>query len=200
MEANLKRVIIATGIFAVILFIFSFFSYRRQQNEIIAGQALTQAMMDPTASQAADAIARVTDEYPNTLAGQRAALQSATLLFTSGKFADAQAAFQKYLDAHPDNAFAGTAALGVAASLDAQGKSDLAVAAYQKVINLAGDGYEVGAAKFALGCINEAQGKLSEARKFFEDVARSNPNSSLGNEAGLRAMELKSKLPVTSKS
>jgi TolA-binding protein len=134
------------------------------------------------------------------LAGGRAALQSAALSFTAGKFADAQTQFQKYLDAHSDGSFAAVAALGVAASLDAQGKADLAITAYQKVISFSSTGSEVSSAKFALGRISEAQGKLSEAEKYFEDVARSNPNSSLGSEAGLRAMELKSKLPATIKS
>ncbi len=200
LEANLKRIVIATGIFVVVIFVFSFFSYQRQQNEITAGQALTQAIMNPNGSQAADAVLNVANQYPNTIAGQRAALQSAALLFTAGKYPDAQAQFQKYLDAHPDSSFTATAMLGVAASLDAQGKADLAATAYQKVVSSSGAGSEISSAKFALGRINEAQGKFPEALRYYEDVARSNPNSSIGSEAGFRAMELKSKLPATTKS
>lgn len=200
LEANLKRIILITGIFALILFVYSFFSYRKQQNEVTASRALTQAMMTPDISQAAAAVSQVASEYPHTQAGQRAALQSAAIQFANGKFPEAQSQFQTYLDSHPSSSLAATAALGVASSLDAQGKTDLATAAYQRVISLFGDTIEASSAKFALGGINEKQGKTTEAERFFEDVARSNPNSSLGNEAGMRAMELKSKLVATSKS
>ncbi len=199
LEANLKRIILFTGIFALVLFIYSFFSYRRQQNEITASQALTQAMMTPDSNQAAAAVSQIAEKYPDTLAGQRAALQSALIQFDNGKFPEAQAQFQAYLDGHPGSPFAATAALGIASSLDAQGKTDLAAAAYQRVISLYGDTTEASSAKFALGSINEKQGKNTEAQRYFEDVARSNPNSSLGNEAGMRAMELKSKLAAAPK-
>ena len=94
LEANLKRIILFTGIFALVLFIYSFFSYRRQQNEITASQALTQAMMTPDSNQAAAAVSQIAEKYPDTLAGQRAALQSALIQFDNGKFPEAQAQFQ----------------------------------------------------------------------------------------------------------
>jgi TolA-binding protein len=138
---------------------------------------------------------KIAGDYQGTSAGQRALLQGAAMLFAAGRYADAQTQFQKFLDAHPDSFFAAQAALGVATSLDAQGKTDLAAgglpAGHQHLFRR--DGGD--SAKFALAQIDERQGKFAEAMNLYEDVVRYNPNSSLGSEAGLRAMELKMKLP-----
>jgi tetratricopeptide (TPR) repeat protein len=122
-------------------------------------------------------------------------LQGAALLFEAGRYADAQTQFQKFLDAHPDSMFAAQAALGVATSLDAQGKTDLAAGAYQRVIGISSDAMAANSAKYALAQIDERQNKLTDALKLYEDIVHNNPNSSLASEAGLRAMELKMKLP-----
>jgi TolA-binding protein len=195
-EANAKRLTYGAILVAIAVFVFSFYSYRQNQREIAAGQALTQAIASSGDSEMAGACLKVATDYSGTLAGQRALLQGAAALFTSGQYADAQAQFQKFLDTYPDNPFTPQAALGVAASLDAQGKTDLAVSAYQKVVGQTADENVVASAKFALARLAEAQGKSAEASKLYEDVARSYPNGSLGNEAGLRAMELKTKSPA----
>jgi TolA-binding protein len=85
--------------------------------------------------------------------------------------------------------------LGLATSLDAQSQTDLAAAAYQRVINLSSDLTAASSAKFALAQIDERQNKLTDAMNLYEDILHNNPNSSLASEAGLRAMELKTKLP-----
>jgi TolA-binding protein len=195
-EANLKRLAYGAALVLIAVFIFSFYSYRQSQREITAGQALTQALVSDGSSGLADACLKVAADYSGTLAGQRALLQGATALFTTGKYAEAQAQFQKFLDTYPDNFFMPQATLGVAASLDAQGKMDLAVGAYQKAINQTSDGNVVADAKFALARIDEAQGKFAEASKLYADVARTYPNSATGSEAGRRAMELKTKSPT----
>ena len=129
------------------------------------------------------------------MAGQRAWLQGAAILFEAGKYADAQTEFEKFLAAHPDGFFAAQAALGVATSLDAQVKTDLAAGAYQRVINISSDVTVANSAKFALAQIDERQNKLTDALNLYEDVMHNNPNSMLASEAGLRVMELKAKLP-----
>jgi TolA-binding protein len=195
-EANLKRLAFGVVFVVIAVFVFSFYSYRQSQGEIAAGQALTQVSVSNTGSELAEACLKIAADYSGTLAGQRALLQGATALFVSGKYADAQTQFQKFLDAYPDNFLAPQAALGVAASLDAQGKTDLAVSAYQHAAGQSSDVNVVASAKFALAHLEEARGKLAEASKLYEEVARSFPNSSMGNEAGLRAMELKIKSPA----
>jgi predicted negative regulator of RcsB-dependent stress response len=204
-EANKNRAIIGTGIIIVAVFLYSFFSWQREQNEITAGTALTQLALSipPTAStsQLADEYLKIAGEYPGTLAGRRAWLQGAVALFSAGRFADAQAQFQKFLDAHPDGDFSAAAALGVAASLEALGKLDLAVGAYQRVVNGFSDAGTADAqkfvtantAKFALARIDEQQGKFTDAMAFYESIARATPGSVIASEAAMHAMELKTK-------
>jgi len=191
-EANKKRIAIGIGITIAAILFFYYISSQREQKEINAGKALTDAVMATSGGQLADPYLKISADYPATLAGQRALLQAAAVLFSAGKYADAQTQFQKFLDAYPDSVFYGQAQLGVAASLDAQGKLDLAAGAYQKAVN-SSDAMIVSAAKLAMARIYESQGKLKEAFTLYEDVARADPNGTLGSEAEQRAMELKTK-------
>jgi TolA-binding protein len=199
-EANWVRIALGGGVIAVAATVISFYSWQREQKEITAGKALTQFMMSESRNtaenQQADLFLKIAGDYQGTSAGQRALLQGAAVLFAAGRYADAQTQFQKFLDAHPDSLFAAQAALGVATSLDAQGKTDLAAGAYQRVMSITSDPTAANSAKFALAQIDERQNKSIEAMNLYEEVMRANPNSSLGSEAGLRAMELKMKLPT----
>ncbi|MGD0253838.1 MAG: tetratricopeptide repeat protein [Verrucomicrobiota bacterium] len=198
-EANRNRLIVGTGIVIAAIFLYSFFSWQREQKEITAGSGVTQLALalPPNAneSQWADSYLKIANEHPDTLAGRRAWLQGAAALFAAGKYADAQTQFQKFLDAHPDGEFSASAALGVAASLEALGKLDLAVGAYQRVANgFSTHVVEGNAAKFALARIDGQQGKLTDALNFYESIVRSSPGSPLAQQATLRAVELKTKL------
>jgi TolA-binding protein len=203
-EANIKRIGIGIGIAAAAAFLISFYFWEQNQKEIAAGQALTQLIVaspsNVNASELADSYLQIANTHPGTLAAQRALLQGATELFAASQYADAQTEFQKFLDAHPDSQFSSQAALGIAVCFEAQGKMDLAVGAYQRVINGFSDPLAADSAKFALARIYESQGKMSDALNFYEEVAHANPNNSLGSEAALRTMELKTKLPSTSSS
>jgi predicted negative regulator of RcsB-dependent stress response len=201
-EANRIRIAWGGGVIVVAAVLISFYSWQRDQKEIVAGKALTQVMRsiprNATASQQADLYLKIITDYQGTSAGQRALLQGAAMLFEAGRYADAQTQFQKFLDIHPDSFFAAQAALGVATSLDAQGKTDAAAGVYQRIINSYSDAVAVDSARFALAQINERQGKLAEAVNLYEAIVRYNPNGSLGSEAGLRLMELKMKLQSAS--
>jgi predicted negative regulator of RcsB-dependent stress response len=193
-ETNKNRLIGGAAIAVIAIFIIWFMACQRDAKEIAAGQALTQLAIS-SGGPSADAYLKIAGQHPGTVAGQRALLQGAAALFDAGKFTDAQAQFQKFLDAHPDGEFSGQALLGVAASLDAQGKTDLAVGAYQRVINSPFDAMVVSAAKFGLARIEESQGRLNDALVLYQDVASAEPGGSLGSEATMRSMELRSKLP-----
>jgi len=194
-EDNLKTIVIAAGIFVVVLFVFSYYSYSQKQKEITAGQALSKVIVSSGAGQQADAYLKIAGEYPATLAGQRALLEAGAALFTTGKYPEAQAQFQKFLDTYPDNLLTPQALLGVAASLDAQGKTDLAISAYQRAAGQTGNVSVTGSAKFAIARTYDAQGKTAEAVKLYEEIARAYQGTTMANEAGLRAMELKMKTP-----
>jgi TolA-binding protein len=198
-EANRNRLIIGTVIVIVAVFIYSFFSYQREQKQIIAGQALSQLTLTmPSGAGAgpwADSNLKIANEYPDTLAGRRAWLQGAAALYVEGKYADAQAQFQKYFDAHPDGELSALAAFGIASSLEALGKLDLAFGAYQRVVNgFPSDLASVTAAKFALARISGEQGKLTDALSFYDSLVRYNPGSPAAQEAEMDAMELRTKL------
>jgi predicted negative regulator of RcsB-dependent stress response len=200
-ETNKNRLIVGACIIAAAVCLAYFFSWRHEQSEIAADKALTALFISLPADTGTDKLADlylgVAAKNHGTLAGQRALLQGAAILFDAGRYAEAQAQFQKFLNDYPDNAFAPQASLGVAASLDAQGKTDLAAGAYQKIINGFADATAVNAAKFSLARIDESQGKLTDAFHDYADVAEhSNPNSSLGSEAVQHAIELKARLPA----
>ncbi len=203
LEANKIRLAWAGAIIIVAIGVISFNSWNREQKEIAAGQMLTELMLSDsrhvTPEQQAGLFLKIAQDHKNTGAGERAMTQGAALLFDAGQYADAQKQFQQYLDQYPGGFFAAQAALGVAASLAAQGKMDLAAGAYKRVIDNYSDVVATSFAKFSLGQIDERQGKLTEAMNLFQDVAHSNPNSSVGQEAGLHAMELTMK-PASTQS
>ena len=203
-EANAKQVVMGAGILAVAIGVASYYFWQQNQNEIAAGQALTQMLVSPPpnsdAGQIADAYLKIAADYSGTQTGGRALMLGATTLFESGKYPEAQAQFQKYLDQHAADTFSAQAALGLAACLDAQGKTDAAANAYRRVISGFSDPNAVDASKFALAKINEQQGKFADAESLYETVARNNPNSPLGSEAALHAVQLRAKLPPVTTS
>ena len=203
-EANRIRVIWGGGIILVAAGLISFYSWQRDQKEITAGKTLTQLVAsiprNATTSQQADLYLKIATDYQGTSAGQRASLQGAAMLFAAGRYADAQTQFQKFLNVYPGSFFAAQADLGVATSLDAQGKTDAAAGVYQRIINTYSDVMAANSARFGLAQIDEHQGKLTDAMNLYDDIMRAMPNSSLGSEAGPRAMELKMKLQPASPS
>ena len=199
-EANKTRLIVGGAIVVIVVFLISFFTWQRGQTEIAAGKAYTELAFSvpDTASPAewAGAYQNIEDEYPGTLAAQRAELQSAGALFVAGKYADAQARFQQYLDTYPDGKSSGAAALGVAASLEAQGKLEQAIGTYQRVIDGFSDVVAANTAKIALARIAEAQGRFNDALNFYESIGRFNPGTPVASEASMLALELRTKMAV----
>jgi predicted negative regulator of RcsB-dependent stress response len=203
LEANKNRLIGGAAVVVIAAGVYYFISARHDQNEINAGQALTQLLVSPvsngTPEQSAVALSKLAADYAGTAAGQRAQLQAAAAYFNAGHYPDAQAQFQKALDASPSGALAATAALGLASSLEAQGKLDDATTAYRKVTTQFADSASAVPAKFALGRIAEQQGKFAEASAIYQELSRNNLAGSLASEAALRVLELKSKIPAASK-
>ena len=197
-EANKTRLVVIGGIVVVAVFVITYFSWQREQDEIAAGTAFTQLALtvpiNAGTAEWADAYLKIANEHPGTLAGQRAWLQGAAALFSLGKYTDAQAQFQKFLEAHPDSEFSAAAALGVATCLEALGKPEVAVGAYQRVINGFSDAAAANAAKFALARIAEQQGRFTDALNYYGNIARSFPGSPVGQQAELRALMLNTKL------
>lgn len=200
-EANKNKIVAGVIIIVAAVAIYSFTSWHREQNQIAAGEAMTQALMDmPSAqspSQVVGSYMAVADNYPNTPAGARSLFQGAGILFTEGKYTDARGYFQQYFDAHPDDEFSALAALGVAKCYEAEGKTDQAAGEYQNIIQNLGlsDSETMAQAQFALAQINMRANKFTDAMSLFQQVAQSDPYSALGQEARQYMYELRTHVP-----
>ena len=198
-EANKNKIIAGVAIVVLAVAVFSFISWNRQQNQVAAGEAMTQALLslkpDANLNDVSHSYLAVAEDYPNSMAGQRALLQGATVLFTEGDYTNAQRYFQQYVDAHPDDAFSAHAALGVAKCYAAEGKINDAVGEYQRVINDFGDAQAQAEARFALAQINMQAGNYTDALRLFQQVAQAEQYGALGTEAAQYAYELHFKTP-----
>jgi len=189
-EANRKRLAGFAVAVVVILLAGYFYSTEQAQKAVDAGQAYTQLQLNlppnPTAQQVADGFLQLAQKYPGTLAAGRAQLQAASVLFSAGRYADAQALFQKFADANAGGALAAAAQFGVAASLEAQNQLEPAAAKYRMVMTGYGSSTEALPAKFSLARVLETQGKLKEAAGYYSEVAHSPMAGSLAQEAAQR--------------
>ncbi len=205
LETNKNRLIGAAAALLLAIGVYYFIASQHEENEIAAGQAMTQLLVMPAAGtapgQAADALVALAAKYPGTAAAQRSLLQGAASMFAAGRYPDAAAQFQKSFDGNSSGPLAATALLGVAASLEAQGKLEPAAAAYQKVAaNFSGTPSAL-PALCSLGRIAEEQGKPAEALNHYESAARAgNLGGSLAQMAALRAAELKTRLAAMPKT
>ncbi len=199
-EANKNRIVTGVIVVAVVALGYYFISWHRQQNQIDAGVAVTQAVLsdqpggDP--SQMANRFLGISDEYGSTLAGQRAQMQGGAELFMAGKYADAQGVFKRYLDEHPDGEFSGQAGLGVAKCLESQGKFDEAAGQYQHVIDDLADEEAVIAAQFSLALIDLQQKKYDNAAQLFQKVVQADRFGALGSEAAQYLYSMQSRGPA----
>ena len=89
----------------------------------------------PTASAPPSAYLDLAQRYPDTTAGEYAALLGAESLFVNGDYAQAQQQFSKYIEDHPESALVAEAKVGVAACQEAQGKSADAIQSYSSIIS-----------------------------------------------------------------
>jgi TolA-binding protein len=196
-EANKNKIIGTAAIIAVVALLILFYSLQHERTQVASGEAMTQALVGlqpgTTPAQAADTYLAVSRQYSGTPAGDRALLQAAAIMFTEGKYSDAQSYFQQYLDAKPDGEFSGQAALGVGKCYEAQGKLNEAAGEYQRVINDLPDPVAILSAKFSLALIDAQQKNFSGAQSLFEDVVQTDPRGELGDEAGQFLYDLQTK-------
>ena len=198
-EANRNKIVFGTIIVLLAVVVYSFVSWRHEQNQVAAGDALTQILIGGPAGGDAARLASsylgVAEDYSGTSAGTRALLQGAAAQFVQGKYSDARDDFQRYLDAHPDDEFSGMAALGVAKCLEAEGKISDAMGAYQHVVNDFADPESVNRARFSMARLDMQQGRDTDALQLFQQVFQADPSGEIGGEARQYAFELVSRTP-----
>ena len=198
---NRVRVGVGVGIVVVLGLGVALTKWRKSQNEANANEAIfalpsalssTRKKTDP---RTADFI-KIGEEYSGTLAGERAALIAAGLLFSEGKYVESHQQFSKFLESHEGSPLLAQAALGVAASLEAQGKIPEATVKYQEAITKYSTENIVAPGKLTLARLQEAQGKPAEALKLYDDLVRAgNPYDPWSAEASERKEELLRKFP-----
>ena len=203
LEANKTRLIAAGAGIIIVASIYYFITSQHEQREIAAGEALTQALIEPSHSltDSATALIKVADSYTGTVAAKRAILQAGASLFAAGQYADAQVQFQKFLDQGGTGPLAATAQVGVGASLEAQGKLDQAVTAYQRVISSYPGTISDLPAYCGLGRIAESQGHLQDALNDYTDALRiGGQGNSMAQSAYLSGQAIKLKLDAAAKA
>ncbi|MGO8763854.1 MAG: tetratricopeptide repeat protein [Limisphaerales bacterium] len=194
LEQNKKSLIAAAAIVAILGFFFWYASVQSSQKQINAGNAVSLLLVSP-GGQSAQAFIKAAADYPGTIAGQRAALQGAAMLFDSGDYAGAQTQYQQFINANPGSQFFSQALFGNAACLESLGQSDAAITAYKRVLSSSSSPPEVDAAKFAIAGLEESAGHVNDAIVYYEDVATAESITSLGAEARQRLIELRSQMP-----
>jgi predicted negative regulator of RcsB-dependent stress response len=191
LDKNWKQLASGAAVVIVIGIIVAYFIWRKGENEVAAGTALTTVLTANGAQGAASAPAllKVADDHAGTAAGARALLGAAGMMFAEGKAAEAQTQFQRFLSEYSENPLAAEAKLGVAACLESQGKTNEAVTAYKDIVDRQSAGNTALPAKFSLARLYESQGKLEVARDLYRDLAQ-NPSSLTGSEAAGRLSEM----------
>lgn len=201
LEKNKKPVIVAVvGVVIVAAAYASMISARNEKREQ-AGAALSHALLSPTLTRASQAeiapgLLKVADTYGDTLAGQQALLLAGGAFFNSGKYTEAQAAFERFSREHSGSELIPQALYGAGVALAAQGKTDDAGKSYKEIVDRHPNSPVAMQARYSLAAILGAQGKTEQAVTLYDEVSRSDAGSSLGNEAALRADELRAKLPA----
>ncbi len=199
--ANRVKVAVIGAILAATIFAVAFSAWKKGQKEGDANGALFA--LPPAVGQSAKATKanpegylKVAAEFPNTQAGERAHLLAAGLLFTDGKYAEAQTQFAKFLEERADSEFRSQAAVGVAASLEAQGKIGESITKYQEVITKYPGENVVSPSKLTLARLLETQNKPEDALKLYDELMRSNnPYDPWSAEARERSELLLQKFP-----
>lgn len=198
-EAYRRQIILAVAFLFIAGIIVWFVIWQRETKQSDAGAALTaveaSSITGGPAHPDAEAYLKVAGNYPGSMAGGRALLLAAGVLFDQSKYTEAQALFDRFVREYQGNPLMGQALFGIAACLDAEGKTDPAATAYKDLITRHPNESFVPQAKFALASIYEKQNKAELARDLYQDVERTAPFTSLGNEAGVRLEELIAKNP-----
>jgi TolA-binding protein len=199
-EANKKQVLWGAGGVLVLGVIVAFYLYRQNEADVAASEALSNVSVPQmtgagSRGDIAEAYLKVAATHPKSRAGARALLLAAGSLFVDGKYAEAKTQFERFRREYSDSPFMGEALLGIAACLDAQGKARDAMAAYKDLIDHHAGDNALPQARFALARLHETQNEPEQAHNLFEEVERTDPYGSLGDEARMRLEELKIKYP-----
>ena len=167
----------------------------RKEKELEASTALLA--LKPTLVAQTNAPAQQPSEYlqmaenfAGTSAAERARYYAAVLLFTDGKYAEAETAFSNFLQENGGSPWASAAAYGVAAAQDAQKKPE-ALASYRNVSTAYPNSAVAEQAKLALARNYEASNQPEQALMIYNELSASRPGDMTGEPANPEAMQRK---------
>jgi TolA-binding protein len=199
-EKNRKQVLLGVGAVAVVGLIMGYTAWSRAAKEEAAGQALSAALFSGLGNRTpgADAgaqLLKVASENNGTQPGAQALLLAGGVLFNGGKYAEAQSTFDQFAREHASHPLMAQALYGSGAALVAQGKQAEAAQAFKGAVERFPNSPVASLARYSQAAALAAQSQWAEAVALYEEVARTSMGTSLGNEAALRADELRAKLP-----
>jgi predicted negative regulator of RcsB-dependent stress response len=207
LHANRKKLTIGASVAAVIALTGGIMAWQKSETESNANAQLLNLPLatlrgDRLASAQARPFLDLARQYPDTSAGEYAALLGAQSLFTEGKYPEAHQEFSKFIDQYPESALLAQAKVGVAASLEGEGKISQAAQKYQEIISTyPAEANIVSPAKLTLARLDEAQNKPEQALTYYEDLARiNNPYDPWAGEARERGQLLLAKHPELRKA
>ena len=169
LHANRKRLLIGIGVVAGLGLIAGFSAWRKDQNTAEANARLFELPVAsspnmPVIPPPPSAYLDLASKYPDTSAGEYAALFGAESLFVNGNYAESQHEFSKYSEDHPESPLVAEATMGVAACLEAEGKASEAIQKYQQVTaKYPSDLNVTGPAKLTMARLYEQQNRDSGA-------------------------------------
>jgi predicted negative regulator of RcsB-dependent stress response len=180
LHANRKKLMIGGGVAAVIALTAGIIAWQKSEAESNANAQLLSVPLatlrgNRPAPSPAGPLLNLAKQYPDTSAGEYAALLGAESLFTEGKYPEAHQEFSKFIEQYPESALVAQAKVGLAASLEGEGKISEAAQKYQQIISTyPAEANIVSPAKLTLARLDEAQNKPEQALKYYEDLARIN--------------------------
>ncbi len=200
-EKNRKPLIYGIAGLAVAGLVIAYLAWSKKEQELAAGQALSRAFYEQATGRidgaaAVEAMMKIAAANGGTQSGGQALLLAGSALFNSGKFAEAQATFERFKREYSGSPQTAQAIYGIGASLAAQGKFAEAAQACKESADRYPQSPVAMQAQYSLAAALVAQGKLEEALPLYEKIAGVAMGNSLGNEAALRADELRAKLPA----
>jgi predicted negative regulator of RcsB-dependent stress response len=207
LHANQKKLIIGATVVVVIVLAVVIVDWQKAQVEASADAQLLKV---PLATYHGNRLVpaqsgpflNLAKQYPDTSAGEYAALLGAGSLFTEGKYPEAHQAFSQFIERYPESPLLSQAKVGLAASLEGEGKISEAAQKYQEILAAcSAEANIVSPVKLTLARLDEAQNKPEQAFNYYVELARiNNPYDPWAAEARERGELLLMKHPELRKS
>jgi tetratricopeptide (TPR) repeat protein len=168
-----------------------FWTVHSRQVAAEASWALYQADFVELPSEKRAALEKVATEHPRSPAGIQASFEAANLLFETGRYEDALAAFRAFSSAHPSHLLAPAADEAAAQCLEALGRWDEAAETYRTLIRTRPEDPVGMRANYRLGLCYERSGDKDKAIEAYQKTITLLPGTLWADYATERLAMLK---------